>query len=178
MSGQLTEQQFRKIYQQAAAGDRAAFSTLYTVCAPLVYAVALSVLGQAADAEDVVSEVFLRLWQRREAYALRGRYRSWLSAVAYHAAVDSLRQKGRAPGGETALPAEPAGPSEEARICRKLTLQQAMAVLPEAQRQVVALHAVADLSLRETAHILGRAPGTVAWQYRAAVQKLREALAD
>ena len=176
MSGQLTEQQFRKIYQQAAAGDRAAFSTLYTVGAPLVYAVALSVRGQAADA--VVSEVFLRLWQRREAYALRGRYRSWLSAVAYHAAVDSLRQKGRAPGGETALPAEPAVPSEEARICRRLTLQQAMAVLPEAQRQVVALHAVADLSLRETAHILGRAPGTVAWQYRAAVQKLREALAD
>ncbi len=177
MSGQLTEQQFRKIYQQAAAGDDAAFSALYTACAPLVYAVALSVLGHA-DAEDVVSEVFLRLWQRGEAYALRGRYRSWLSAVAYHAAVDSLRQKGRAPGGEPALPAEPAVPSEEARICRKLTLQQAMAVLPEAQRQVVALHAVADLSLRETAHILGRAPGTVAWQYRAAVQKLREALAD
>lgn len=178
MSGQLTEQQFRKIYQQAAAGDRAAFSTLYTVCAPLVYAVALSVLGQG---------------RRRGGRGIRG----VPAAVAETGGVCppgqipelalrrglSRRSGQPAPkrpgaGGETALPAEPAVPSEEARICRKLTLQQAMAVLPEAQRQVVALHAVADLSLRETAHILGRAPGTVAWQYRAAVQKLREALAD
>ena len=172
----MTEQEFRQTYAAMAGGDPEALSALYAALAPCVYAIALSVAGQPADAEDVVSEVFLRLWQRRNPYTFRGKHRSWISTVAYHAAVDRLRRGGReAWEGEELLEALPCPPEEE-RLCDRLTLAQALAALPEAQRQVVALHVVSDLPLRETARLLGRPLGTVASQHRDAMKRLRNIL--
>lgn len=172
----MTEQQFAAAMRQLAAGDRDAWQRLYIAYAPLVYAVALSVTGRAADAEDVTADVFLRIHQQSAAYTSRDRHRAWLSAIARNASMDLLRRQSRTcPMDE--LP-EPEAPSSEGRVCERLTLEKALAVLPPEQRQTVVLHVVADLPFREVARLLQKPMGTVTWQYRAAMKRLRIALDD
>jgi RNA polymerase sigma-70 factor (ECF subfamily) len=74
--------------------DQAAMTELYDRYASLVYSVALRVLADTGQAEDVLQEVFLQLWRNPGAFnAARGRLGPWLAVVARHKAVDQLRSR-------------------------------------------------------------------------------------
>ncbi|MFQ5880532.1 MAG: sigma-70 family RNA polymerase sigma factor, partial [Dehalococcoidia bacterium] len=76
--------------------DIRAFEALYDRYGNLVYSTALRVVGQPAIAEDVVQEVFLRLWRRPENYVpQRGRFAVWLLSVTRNRAIDEVRTRGR-----------------------------------------------------------------------------------
>jgi RNA polymerase sigma-70 factor, ECF subfamily len=129
---------------------------------PLVYGTAWRILGHAADAEDVVQEVFL------EAYRLRtSRVRSWpgfLRRLATCRALDRLRQrKPMAPldGLSTVEPA--AGPEADA-MGRELAeqLRAAVARLPRWEGEVFSLRYLDDLTPQQIADTLQISPGAVA----------------
>ena len=173
----MTERQFAAAMERLSAGDLDAWHQLYVGYASAVYAVALSVTGRAADAEDVVADVFLRIRQQSSAYRPQGRHRAWLSAIARHAALDLLRRQSRSCPVETP-PETAVAHTEEATVCDRLTLEQALLALPPEQRQVVALHVISDLPFREVARLLEKPMGTVTWQYRAAMKTLCTVLDD
>lgn len=71
--------------------DTSAFRTLYDQAAPRLFAIALRILGDRALAEDVLQEVFLRVWRRAGSYeAARGAPMAWLGTIARNAALDAL----------------------------------------------------------------------------------------
>jgi len=76
-------------------GDPAALATLYRRHATPLLAHLARVLGTRADAEDVLHETFLRVFEGRGAYQGRGRFRAWLFTVATHLALDRLRRQRR-----------------------------------------------------------------------------------
>lgn len=165
-----------------AAGDMAAFTRLYDRLGARLHAAARRMTGSDEAAEDAVQEVFVTLARGRENLAMVSDLdgyvftslrhaigRRWRSSASQRRSLEGLRRtieeihgtEGRTMPGPTLADDE---------------LAAAVAALPEAQREVVALRIDAGLSFEEIAAATGTNPNTAASRYRSALEKLRLAL--
>lgn len=126
------------------------------------YAAKLSRFGERllrdpAEAEDVVQETFMRLWQHARDYSPQARVTTWLHRITHNLAVDRLRARGRTRplGDEDEMPdsARQTTLIDEKR--RVLALDQALAGLPERQATAIVLVHLHGLSGAEAAEVLG-----------------------
>ncbi|MBI3973816.1 MAG: sigma-70 family RNA polymerase sigma factor [Chloroflexi bacterium] len=172
---------------RVAARDAAALAALYDRYARPVYSMAAYSLG-TADAEEVVQDVFLSLWNKAGQFdPARSSFGAWFMAIARHRVLDELRRRGyqqRLLAGETAdrllatTVDESADVAEEAwQRQRGEAVAQALRDLPDEQRRVLMLAYFAGLSHSAMAHHLGWPLGTVKKRIRLGLQKLRRALA-
>jgi RNA polymerase sigma-70 factor (ECF subfamily) len=167
--------------------DVAAFALLYDRYARPVYAMAAHLLG-VAEADEVVQETFLRLWQRAEQYDPgRGPFAPWFLAIARHLVRTELRRRVTNPVAamadvETVLARaiDPAPAVEEAawQAARGEAVRRALGELPSEQRRVLLLAYFGGLSQRAIAQALGWPLGTVKKRTRLGMQKLRGILRD
>ncbi|WP_417243681.1 sigma-70 family RNA polymerase sigma factor [Celeribacter sp.] len=75
-------------------GDRAAFSSLYSATSAKLFGVCLRVLNNRAEAEDALQDVFIRIWQKADRYAVNGYSpMTWLITLARNLAIDRLRAR-------------------------------------------------------------------------------------
>ena len=153
----------------ARTGDRAAFAALYHRFARVVHAIALARV-RAADAGDVVQDVFLvayeRLGELREPAAFPG----WLVQIARNRAVDRARAPRPASDASDAASIDPA-PTAEAREAL-----DAIRALPEAYRETLIMRLVEGLTGPEIAERTGLAPGSVRVNLHRGMMILRERL--
>jgi RNA polymerase sigma-70 factor, ECF subfamily len=169
-----------------ARGDQTAFAELYDRHARLVYSLALRILQDGADAEDIVQEVFAQVWAQAARYdASRGAVAAWMLTLTRSRAIDKLRAKRVRP--EAAADASAAesvvdsaaAPDLELLSAEQVTrLQRALKELPDAQRIALELAYYEGLTHVEVASQLNEPLGTVKTRIRQAVMKLREALAE
>jgi RNA polymerase sigma factor (sigma-70 family) len=81
--------------RRVARGDRAALQTTYRLTSAKLFGVCLRILHERAEAEDVLQEVYLTVWQRAAGFdASRGSPMTWLIAIARNKAIDRLRARG------------------------------------------------------------------------------------
>ena len=177
-----------ELLSRMAAGDESALGALYDRYTALVHSVALRVLGDADDAEEVVEETFWQAWRQAERYeATRGGAATWLSMMARSRALDRLRagRRFRAEHGDPPetpaadddrTTASPLVETEDAEVRRKVA--EAVAALPPEQRQTVELAYFRGMSQSEIAEATGQPLGTVKTRARLALAKLRDALAS
>ena len=144
---------------------------LYDRHGPALLAYARSFLADAAMAEDVVQQVFMKLLQGRA--TLPDAPAAYLYRAVRNAALNT-RRNGRhsAPLDERSAWFEHRDSDREAA----LALQAALAELPEEQREVVMMRVWSGMSLQEVAEATGVSPNTAASRYRYALEKLRERL--
>jgi RNA polymerase sigma-70 factor (ECF subfamily) len=77
-----------------AAGDQAAFALLYDATRRLVYSIALRILGEPADAEEVTMDVYMQVWRSAKEYTeLRGSVSAWLVLLTRSRSIDRLRSR-------------------------------------------------------------------------------------
>ena len=167
-----------------ARGDQAAFAELYDRHSRLVFSLALRILQDRADAEDVVQEVFAQVWAQAQRYdASRGAVAAWMLVLTRSRAIDRLRAKRSRP--ETAGEATAAESVVDGSVTQDLELlsaeqvtrlQRAMQELTEAQRAALELAYYEGLTHVEVAERLAEPLGTVKTRIRQAVFKLRESL--
>lgn len=146
------------LLQRAGAGDREACAALVRRHLGRVYRLAHRLLGDAGDAEDVVQETFLRVWTEaprwREGPA---RFGTWLHRVTQNLAIDRLRRRREA--GADALDSLPDGGAPAgARMDREAAdraVRDAVAALPERQREAIALCHFEQRTNLEAAELLG-----------------------
>lgn len=155
-------------------GDRDAFEKLYLATDRAVYALLLSLLKNPQEAEDAMQDTYVRIREVAHCYRPQGKPLAWIFTVAKNIARMRLRQ------GERAVPVDPAEWRDEVATAEsdpddRLTLQTALAVLGEDERQVVLLHA-AGYKQREIATALGLPLSTVLSKHRRALAKMRRAL--
>jgi len=164
-----------RLLRRIAEGDAEALGQLYDLYAGIVNALALRILRDAAEAEDVVQEVFVQAWRQGARFdPQRGRPEAWLFTMARTRALDRLRRRlARREAGEDGLPAGAAAPAPEAA----LSVRTALAALSADQRQAVELAYYEGLTQTEIARQLGEPLGTVKTRIRTAMMRLREALA-
>jgi RNA polymerase sigma-70 factor, ECF subfamily len=165
----------QRLTERIARGDAAALEEVYDAYAVAIYRQALGLLSSAADAEDVVQEVFLKLVRRRGGPILE--LRAYLLTAARHEACSSLRRRQReapADGVEAELTeALPRGSGTDPAAIR-----DALALLPAEQREVVILKVYEQRTFEEIGRMLKTSMNTVASRYRYALKKLRQALGD
>ena len=173
------------LVERLCAQDQSALDTLYERYSKVVYAVALRIIGQPADAEDVVVDSFWQVWQQAANYDVsRGQLRSWIVTIARSRALDRLRVLRRSPLAE-AEEVNVAGrelsadddPEQSAWLSQQSALvRAAMAELPREQRQALELAYYYGLSQSEVAEHLGEPLGTIKTRIRLGMMKLREQL--
>jgi RNA polymerase sigma-70 factor (ECF subfamily) len=160
--------------RRLAAGDRSALAELYDRYAALVNGLALRILRNATEAEDVVQEVFLQAWRSAERYdASRGTPEAWLCTMARSRALDRLRR--RASRREEAQDAAPMA-SLVPRTDEALAVRKALEGLSAEQRRALELAYYDGLTQSEIAEALGEPLGTIKTRIRTAMIRLREAL--
>lgn len=176
-----------ELMQRLFYRDLEAFRALYARYGNLVYSTSVRVVRDAQIAEDMVQEIFLRIWRKPESYLpQRGRFSTWLTSVTRNRAVDEIRSRRRRfrheaaspeeqerefPGPETDDPALTAQMSDQRRL-----ILAALSGLPAEQRQVIELAYFGGLTQQEIAEKLSQPLGTVKTRIRLGMQKLRAAL--
>ena len=166
--------------------DRDAFAMLYDRYASAVHGLALMVLRDAALAEDVTHDVFLRVWQRPEAFeAGRGAFAPWLMRVTRNRAIDLHRRRRAQPEsapaddvGRWALDPEPDPAEQVITGQERRQVREALAELAPEQRRLLELAYFGGMSQSQIAASLERPLGTVKSQIRAAMRHLAGRLGE
>jgi RNA polymerase sigma-70 factor (ECF subfamily) len=178
----------RVLIARAADGDQQAIAALYDRYAATLYAVAYRVLGERADAEDVLIEVFAQVWREASRFeASRGSVAGWLTMIARSRALDLVRARARreritakAAHQNPDAPAmgnRPVSPSDSYDMTeRRRQVAAALEALSPPQRQAIELAFFEGLSQSEIAERLAEPLGTIKTRVRLGMQKLRESL--
>lgn len=152
------------LVRRAQAGDRAAMVELYRRYANEVFGYAVNQLGDLQDAEDLTSEVFLRVVNALGGFRGQSSFRTWLYAIAHNQLRDHWRRNGRAAPRMALDPAASAAtePGPQAARPEVTVLGQAvLAGLPDRYRRVLELRVMEGRSVRDTAEVLGTSEGNV-----------------
>jgi len=156
-----------------AAGEQEALAALYDRTRAAVYALALSILKNTHDAQDVTQDAFVRVWDSAPQYRPQGSPMAWILTITRNLARMKLRRNARLIDLNDeqweAIPADAPSVTPEDRHL----LQTALAALTDEERQVVMLHAVTGLKHREIAALLEMPLATVLSKYHRALKKLR-----
>lgn len=145
---------------QAVAGNRAAFDGLVARHGERALRLALRILGDAAEAEEVAQEAFLRAWQAAAGFdPTRARFGTWLHRIVVNLAIDRTRRRPPYPaaGLDAATELADPGPGPEAAAAvaeARAALAIALAGLPPRQRAAIALAYEQELSGAEAAAAL------------------------
>ncbi len=158
-------------------GDLTALESLYLQTEKAVYALALSILRNPDDAQDVTQEVYLKVRAAAHLYVPQGKPLAWLFTITRNLCRDLQRVQART--GQA-----PDGLEDDVRFSYvsdptdRLVLEAALKTLGEDERQVVLLHAVSGLRHREIARDLGLPLSTVLSRYIRALKKLKRCLSE
>ncbi|HEX8476515.1 MAG TPA: sigma-70 family RNA polymerase sigma factor [Pyrinomonadaceae bacterium] len=167
-----------------ARGDEKAFASLYDTYNSILLGLLLRILNSRVEAEDVLQEVFLQVWQRASTFdEARGRPFTWLVTLTRSRAIDRLRSSNARE--RTALAAALDAPEstsdddasdEVVRSEQSELVHRALDAIPEEQRRTLLLAYFEGLTQTEIAERLKQPLGTVKTRMRAGMIKLRELL--
>ena len=176
----------RLIVERLARGDAAALAELYDLHGRVVFSLALRILADQGEAEDLTQDVFTLAWRNAAKYdAARGAVAAWLLVTTRTRAIDRLRGRRVRPGAATEddvrrLDAIPdAAPSVELIAAdRQMAgrVRDALAGLPADQRLALELAYFEGLSHSEIGERTGTPLGTIKSRIRTGLTRLRQAL--
>jgi len=192
-STKLGELEDFKLLHQYTSGDLEAFQVLFHRYKKPLYNFILHQIGDAAVAEDLLQEAFLRVIQRATDFRGDSKFTTWLYTITRNLCVDHLRKKSirqhaslDAPSSvklEKGLPlidrVANQHPGAEREVTAKRLQEQiseAVDNLPEEQREVFLMRQVQQLQFQEIATVVGVSENTVKSRMRYALERLREAL--
>ena len=167
--------------------DPDALAELYDRHSRAIYSLALHIVGEQAEAEDVVQEVFSQAWAQAPRYeAKRGAVAAWLLTMTRSRAIDRVRARRARPDAEGADDSQlrnlvdPAPPHDLGLLTRDQVsrLRAAMARLPVMQRVVIEMAYFEGLTQSAIAERLDEPLGTIKTRVRLGLLKLREALTE
>lgn len=165
-----------ELLKQTAEGSRSAFADLYALTSPKLYSLAYGILRSSGEAEDVLQEIYVAIWQRADQFdPARGTAMTWLISLARNKSIDRLRQSRETTGDETdwthivdeqATPQEAADMSQERR-----RLNGCIQKLESRQRGVIVEAFYTGASYAELATRLSVPIGTMkSWVRRSLLQ--------
>lgn len=167
-------------------GENWALSEIYDRYSRLVFSIALKILDDRASAEEIVQQVFTKVWRSARDYrAERGKFSAWLTSIAHHQCIDELRRRRvrpmAQPGAEELL-GELASDDDPAQAVQytfeRARVREALRQIPAEQRIVIELAFWGGLTQREIAVYCHSPLGTVKTRSRLGLQRLKRLLPE
>lgn len=187
----VNEREFEEAVARMVQGDKNGLKVIYENYAGYIYRIIYEVLQSRENTEDVTSEFFIRLWDKAEQFKPGSGHKGYLAAMARNLAVDFLRKHKREEltammqdlGTEPETEENRGTKIKQGRIDNSssveqeavgnMTIEQALAALKPAERQIVSLKVLGELTFKEIAECMDIPMGTVTWKYQNAIKKLR-----
>lgn len=158
-------------------GDEYAMALLFDRYSRIVYSVALRVLRDPTSAEDVLQEVFMRIWRCPDRFtASKGNLGAWLAVVSRNRSIDELRRKRPTEQvDEMVLPSSSSLTAEAEHNVMMIKVRSVVQELPSEQREMIEMAFFDGLTHSEIAVITGDPLGTVKTRMRGGLSTLRKA---
>jgi RNA polymerase sigma-70 factor (ECF subfamily) len=160
---------------RTAEGNADALHCLYGELGDAVYALARAVTHDQLVAQDVLQDVFIKVYAAAGCYLPHGKPRAWVMRIARNEAISALRKRKRELPTDLQAMEVPQRESEFTTP-EHVDMDRALKRLAPLEREIVLLSVLGGLTNREVAKLLGIPSGSVSWRYRAAIGKLRESL--
>ena len=158
----------------ASAGhDAASFEILYKEFSGFVYGIANSVLRNVSDANDIVQEVFVKIYQLKECNLPGTNAVAWLYVLTKNEALGMIRKR-RNECSITDYEDELASDHLYESMDENMIMHKVVSVLSEESREIVILKAVSGYTHKEISKILKIPQGTVQWKYHEAVKLMKK----
>ena len=174
-----------ELLRQIAGGDRSAFAEFYDRHSTLMFSVASRILNDPGEAEDVMQETFLQIWEKAAKFDPKlGKASSWAAILVRNKAIDKIRASQRRTrlaeeaGTAHAIAGEVADTVNETLVGHEQAkmIQTAIVELPGEQRQAIELAYFSGLTQDEISKKLNTPLGTIKARIRRGLLKLRDQL--
>ncbi len=187
----VTEAKFEACITAMNNGDKEGLKEVYEEYVSYIYGIVRGLLANKEEAEDITSDFFIRLWEKSDTYKPGRGHKGWMATIARNMAVDYIRKRKREEPVDFSenreedtgvasiaqkadwMQAKENPNSVETEVLAEMTIQEAMAKLKEAERKVVHMKIMGQMTFQEIADILQEPLGTVAWRYNQAIKTLR-----
>ena len=186
--GQRDDDAFRPLLVATASGCMTSFTQLYTQTHRRVFGIVLRIVKHRAEAEDILQEVYVKVWSRSAQFdPRRGQVAHWLAGIAHCAALDAMRRRESRPrevnmeldddGAYWRFVSPEPSPFEQFEEAEtRLAIQHQLSTLPDEQRESLALAFFDGLTHAEIAKRLECPLGTIKSRVRRALMSLRPGL--
>jgi RNA polymerase sigma-70 factor (ECF subfamily) len=181
----VTDDADRAALERIARGELGALDDLYERYKTMAYSIAFRITNDATLAEDVVQDAFLGAWRNAARYIEgRGSVKTWLLSIVHHRAIDAVRRRkptSELPEREDVPPAAFQLPDVWAEVSSRLdveTVQGALAVLSDVQREAIELAYFGGLTQVEVAERTATPLGTVKSRMRLGLLAMRRVLLE
>jgi len=184
MNHDTTKLHDEELARLAAAGDAMAFGEIHDRHRVRVYSIALRMTGNAADAEDITQESFLRLFLRIGSFRGEAMFTTWLYRLVVNEVKMHFRYRSNRPEVQTS---DGEMPDHDMRFVRhaysrqvidRLAIEKAVQSLPPGCRTAFVQHDFEGYKHKESAHLMGYSDGTSKSQLHRARVRLRELLSE
>jgi len=173
-----------ELVDRCRRGELGAFEELYRAHSGRLFSLAVRMLGNPADAEDQLQEIFLSAHRKLESFRGESALGTWLYRLGMNQILDHVRSRAARTGQVTdglddaSLLADAGGHRLAERAIDRIDLERALAELPEGCRAAFVLHDVEGLEHKEVSDVLGIAEGTSKSQVHKARLRLRALLSQ
>lgn len=162
--------------QDISSGDQKALEKLYEQTSYAIYGFALSILHNTQDAEDILQEVYVKIFTAAHTYQSKGKPMAWMLTITRNLALMRIREQKKAilmPTEDIHNEYQPAVTDEDIMV-----LEAMLSELKDEERQIVMLHSITGLKHREIAKLMDMPLPTVLSKYNRALKKLRNILKE
>lgn len=165
-----------KLIVEIAEGSQQALHQLYDSVSKSVYGFVLSITKNSHDAEDVLQETFLTVFEKAVDYKPSGKPMAWIFTIAKNHALSKLRSHSK-----LHLIDEEKSQLEDAfdnidNLEQRLVIEASFRILSDDERQILMLHALSGMKHKEIAAVLEMPINTVLSKYHRAIKKMRTEL--
>lgn len=173
------------LLRRIAAADSEALEALYDETSGVLYSVAFRILGNTHDAEEIIQDVFVQIWEKAKMFNTDlGSPLSWLFGITRHRSIDRIRARQRRlrladeseQTAEAAREAASAAGDAQAADLDLCAIRSAVMRLPVEQRQAIEMAFFSGMTHAEIVEATGEPLGTIKARIRRGLLKLRENL--
>lgn len=168
----MTNRQAENCLRRFREGDESAFEELYSELCVEVRLFSYAILKDYALSEDVMQEVFIKLYKDSLAFRGASAYKTYIFSVTRNISLNVLRKRQTEIALEL-LPEQPDDGKTESTVLNRLQIDRLLQYVDSDQKQIILLRSM-GFKHREIANILEIPLGTVSWKYSDAVKKLKE----
>jgi RNA polymerase sigma-70 factor (ECF subfamily) len=167
---------------EVASGDKSAFAKLYGLTSRKLFGIALRILRDRAAAEDIVQEVYVRIWRNAASFDLTvASPIAWMSSIVRHCAIDTLRKQKLETTefcDESArVEADTTDPADEIDMAQRRAIAfAAIRKMDPAKRELILLAYVREQSRDSLAKAFGVPTGTIKTNLRRSLIELRQSM--